>query len=427
MTTPARLERELPSILADLAIGSAPAYIDDILWQTEHTSQARHRMSPERWSLMTELVRERVATPRIPWRAVGIALAAVALLIALASIYVGSQPRLPEPFGLARNGLIIYSTTDGDIATLDPTSGISTPIVTGPDVDADPIWAPDGTRFVFTRKAPGDPAARLVVARADGSDSTVVTRDPPKGLDAYGFTPDGRSIYFVSAPTFLPTISMVGVGGGDIRTFDLGVAVVGRPQFKPPNGDDILFVGAAGTDGSYGGLYLVRPDGSDKRTVIEPESDGQFLDDPVWSPDGTRIAYSRMMAAEHQYRLHVMTADLSNDTVVGLRERDRFDGWPVWSPDSSRILITRANTDDTVQALVLAPDDPNVAVPIGSPWPGWWIPTADWAPDGTTILARPKDPDGNPLPEQFWDPRSGSVSPVPGNPTSDPSWQRLAP
>ena len=55
-----------------------------------------------------------------------IALAIVAA-VGIAVLAVGSRsPRVPPPFGPARNGAIMYAGTDNDLYALDPVSGVAT-------------------------------------------------------------------------------------------------------------------------------------------------------------------------------------------------------------------------------------------------------------------------------------------------------------
>lgn len=78
-----------------------------------------------------------------------------ALILALAVfaiIAVGSrQSRLPEPFGLARNGMIVTSR-DGDLYLVDRAATDSRLIVGDEQAfDFSPIFSRDGTRMVFLR------------------------------------------------------------------------------------------------------------------------------------------------------------------------------------------------------------------------------------------------------------------------------------
>ena len=62
-------------------------------------------------------------------------LVVLALIVALgvAALAVGSRPRLPAPFGPARNGAIVYGSTDGDIYASTRQPAPSTAIITGAD------------------------------------------------------------------------------------------------------------------------------------------------------------------------------------------------------------------------------------------------------------------------------------------------------
>ena len=99
----------------------------------------------------------RVLTPRVPWRAIALAAVLIALLMAAVRRVVGTQPRLPAPFGLARNGLIAYAA-DGDIFTVDPATDVTTAVVVGPETDLEPKFSLDGTRLVLSDDRKEEPA-----------------------------------------------------------------------------------------------------------------------------------------------------------------------------------------------------------------------------------------------------------------------------
>jgi hypothetical protein len=123
MTTPKRLERDLPTFLRDLAAAPYPDYIDDVLATTAQRRQRPTWTFPERW-LPVDITTTQVPVARPPWRALGI-LALIGILIACAlAVYVGSQPTTPPapPFGMAVNGQIAYAQ-DGDIFAVDPATG----------------------------------------------------------------------------------------------------------------------------------------------------------------------------------------------------------------------------------------------------------------------------------------------------------------
>ena len=183
MTTERRLERDLPQILGDLAMGPYPDYIDDVLADTAQRRQRPAWTFPERW-LPMDIVTTRVPTTALPLRQFGV-LALIALLAAAAlAVFVGAQARLPAPFGPAANGLIAYSDM-GDIFTLDPVNGATRAVVTGPEFDHDPVWSRSGTHLVFERRewtpAQGSGPCWSPVPMAARSARSLPSRSPTWG------------------------------------------------------------------------------------------------------------------------------------------------------------------------------------------------------------------------------------------------------
>ena len=84
-------------------------------------------------------------------------------------------------------------------------------------------------------------------------------------------------------------------------------------------------------DGNFE-IYVMNPDGSGQTNVTNsPQPDFQ----PAWSPDGSRIAFSRIDENGSQ-NIWVMNADGS-----GQQKLSTVDGGePSWSPDGSRIVFT---------------------------------------------------------------------------------------
>jgi TolB protein len=75
-----------------------------------------------------------------------------------------------------------------------------------------------------------------------------------------------------------------------------------------------------------GHLYSLPVDGSAGATQL---TDGGENADPVFSPDGTELAFRRAVGEES--RIYVMAADGSDERPV--TSRGGFDQDPTWSPD----------------------------------------------------------------------------------------------
>lgn len=100
---------------------------------------------------------------------------------------------------------------------------------------------------------------------------------------------------------------------------------------------------------------------------------------PVWSPDGSRIAYvaSRDGGAE----IHVMDADGSNR--LRLTDGPDEDNFPSWSPDGSRIAFSRGTAGGGFDIYVMNADGSGITNLTDDPATFDIEPA--WSPDGATI------------------------------------------
>jgi Tol biopolymer transport system component len=390
---------------------------------------------------MLEIARRPVVT-QVPWRPVAVlALIVIGLLASLA--LAGAQRPLPPLFGPAANGLIAHSM-NGDIYTYDPKTGLSRAIVTGPGDDMDPVWSADGTRLVFERMMPFE--STLFVVRGDGGGLRELTPDGFPEIRSYEISGDGSEVAIVAGVMDIPSLFIAKSDGSGIRRIETGTVVWGA-TFRP-TGTDILFVGPHGTDGSYGGIYLIDADGTNMRTLVEPRVDANVEGDARWSPDGTRIAYARWEPSvmRKDLRVHVMSADGTNDHIVGHADGSWWEsgilsdaalypwaGGPAWSPDGTKLLIER-NPGTGESDYATHPSHP-VVITVDGNTPEVMIrfelsvhgSQAAWSPDGSTIQATPLDANGNPVQQLLWDPHTGDSRTAPWIATGTPSWQRVAP
>jgi Tol biopolymer transport system component len=322
----------------------------------------------------------------------------------------------------------VVMSRGGDIYTYDPRTGASRAIVTGPESDNDPIWSPDGTHILFVRDAPDGSGATLLISRADGGSVRQITPDPLTDLSSYDMSTDGRSVVFVASQRGIPSLWVASTDGGEPRHLLPGKTVWGA-TFRP-TGTDILFIGADGTDGSYSGVYLIDPDGTNLRPIVEPNLYAGIVGDPDWSPDGTRIAYSRWLPSQKQIRVSVIAADGTGDAVVGHLDGAWLEMSPAWSPDGGSLLVERKMGTEDVGSnastpVIVSVDGSGPDIPIRFETANGM--SHQWAPDGTAIQATPQDADGNGLQQQLWDARTGEAKPAPWTATSYPAWQRVAP
>ncbi len=124
-------------------------------------------------------------------------------------------------------------------------------------------------------------------------------------------------------------------GSGLTLLQDPGAVAYYDPQWSP-DGTSLAFYGYPRGGGSgYGGgadydILVMNADGSDLTNLTTSPADlrsgfSQMI--PVWSPDGTKIAY------DGDDGLYVMNADGSNQTRIASGQN------PSWSPDGTRIAF----------------------------------------------------------------------------------------
>jgi len=430
MTSPRRFESDLPAFLADLYLAGTPDYRDELVRQTAHVRQRPAWTFPERW-LPVELVSQRVPVTRLPLRQLGV-LAVLALLLATILVaYIGSrQQRLPAPFGVAGNGLIAYSA-GGDIYSADQSGGVATAIVTGSETDVAPRFSHDGTLVVFERKLKYG-AGQLYVAGSDGSQPTLITPEPivltaTESSISYDFSPDGRSVLFMSSKNGSPTMSIAQSDGGGVTELDVGM-LAERASFRPPDGAEILFHGRENLASNFG-VYAVDLGTGAVRPIVKP-SVLRELTGAAWSPDGSRILYWSWdnLRDDPAAKTHVVAADGTGDRELPAPPDAVWNAVAAWSNDGTRIFLVRGYTSggQDVRPAVLPADGSTVGVEIPldrtaerdccSAW--------TWSPDDSKILGRPG---GSTSDQVILDPVAGEFRLAPWTSTSDPAWQRIAP
>jgi TolB protein len=187
-----------------------------------------------------------------------------------------------------------------------------------PSYDYDPDWSPDGNRVIFSTNR-FDGFTRLAIMNADGTNITRLI-DPPDsrfGLEVSpDWSPDGNTIVFegVGVDFQLCTISIDGSGLITIGSVD-GISAKWSPDGTRLAVHARYDVGHAG----QGNIFTMAPDGS---SLVQLTDDDNSNQQPVWSRDGSKIAFYR------NGLIYIMNADGTNTRCVMCTGINSNPTWP---------------------------------------------------------------------------------------------------
>jgi len=250
-------------------------------------------------------------------------------------------------------GILFESNRDGnsEIYVMNPDGTQPTNLTNDPDLDTFASWSPDGTKVAFVTTRDGN--WEVYAMDADGSDATNLSDDP--GADYFPvWSPNGTKIAFMTDRE----------GGPPILAAD--------PRLILP----MLNVE----------IFVMDADGSDQKNLTDHIAwDGY----PTWSPDGLRIAFETdrddggivitgIIPGDLDREIYVMDSDGTDPLRLSNSPQDDVN--PVWSPDGAKIAF-ESYRDGNAEIYVMNPDGTGqlrlTTHPDGDTMPGW-SPNGNW-------------------------------------------------
>ena len=175
--------------------------------------------------------------------------------------------------------------------------------------DLNPAWSPDGRTIAYDGREEGEENRKIHLIGPDGTNRRRLANDILSWDMAATWSPDSQRIAFLSSR---------GIWGNEIYVMDADgtnqkrLTRDGWDDRRPvwsPDGSKIAFC-VLGDANSF--IVVMNSDGSDRKRLSEEARDevrgGNVY--PAWSPDGSKIAYSAGKVGQIDgWEIHLMTAD----------------------------------------------------------------------------------------------------------------------
>lgn len=200
-------------------------------------------------------------------------------------------------------------------------------------------------------------------------------------------------------------IWVMNLDGSDLRKLTSGC--IAEDPIWSPDSTRIAFISEVDEPGKDQ-LHIVYVDETEAKSIALPTNEFESWVKPGWSPDGKHMAYMGYAESSLQPRGHLYLADNDGSNPTKLAEYDTRLALAKWSPDSNRIAVLTnpyvpfklytVNIENLEQVSV-------VSGGLDSPF--------YWTPDGKALLVRETSPftddtysisaDGSGKKEQFPD------------------------
>ncbi len=262
-------------------------------------------------------------------------------------------------------------------------------------INAYPDPSPDGSRIVFQSDRTG--TDQIYLMNTDGSDVQQLT-EFEFGAETPVWSPDGKKIaYAAYTAEDNNDVFIMNPDGTDNIRLTNGPGYDGHAHWAF-NGQRIVFNSDRSSpdlnvpwNERWHEIHSIRADGSDIR------QHSQCRDVCTYgsiSPNGEKILFRKVVQqtgfswdlSQRERNSEVFIADIDGSNEQNISSNAAFDGWPVWSPDGTRIAFAsnRSGPARVGQLFIVNADGTAVRQITSGPW-SYAQPA--WSKDGSKLYA----------------------------------------
>ena len=286
-------------------------------------------------------------------------------LLGFVALLAGCGRQEESPLQASQGGRIVFTVNTGsrgELWVMDQTGADRRRLTRG----TSPAWSPKRDRIAFVgmsdAKEEGANRQELYVMDADGGNLKRLTSNDDADASP-SWSPDGKQLVFARAKR---------VGQADVATFLYVIGADGSGERilrrEPPGKIPVFLSGPAWSpDGKRIAFTRIRFDKTPDAAVYVMKARGggatKIADEavePDWSPDGRRIALAsyrnrlgRTCFQKCSPNSEIYVVDAQGGQLRRLTESDANDASPTWSPDGKRIAFVSDRSNRTEHELEL--------------------------------------------------------------------------